>query len=161
MWESEKQTVGLNEMEDTNETRVKEELEDSPPSKKPRTGTEAPSPDPEPELQFVAISSLPTEIAHDVPLISVNKKVGKLTLRLCANQELFIVNEGEKAHDICFGSTVAGFYKGKWVSEVPEQDDGPVLQFELQASQGFGNLQWSSSTHWRHHSAEASHCAGG
>ena len=45
------------------------------------------------------------------------------------------VNEGEKAHDICFGSTVAGFYKGKWVSEVPEQDDGQVLQLELQASQ--------------------------
>ena len=73
------------------------------PQKKQRT---------EEPLNFIDGDSITTEIAHYVLLTSVNGRTGKLKLRVCVNNDVYIINTGDTGMTIVSGSLLAGSPKG-------------------------------------------------
>ena len=60
-----------------------------------------------------------------------NGKTGKLFLRVCADNTVYIVDKGNKGITIAHGAFVAGFSKGKWQSTPSE---GRRFKLELDCS---------------------------
>ena len=95
---------------------------EEPTAKVPRTT--------EPET-FIDEATIATQITHDVPITSINGKTGKLYLRVCVNNDLYIVNKGTEVSKVQTGCMLAGFTKGKWVGEPSEDKPEKSMKFEL------------------------------
>ncbi|CAK0839764.1 unnamed protein product, partial [Prorocentrum cordatum] len=80
---------------------------------------------------FIDESTIATQITHDVPLTSINGKTGKLYLRVCVNNEMYIVNKGTEAAKVSQGAMLAGFSKGKWTNDMLEDKPEKYIKFEL------------------------------